>query len=102
LCYANADLEGEAHPSKSTSGIVIYALGTFIFWNLKMQGVVGQSTMQAEMIATVYGKVQIELLSDLTSVIGIASKDITRCILKVGLNCLTTLSLGNFQSDSQH
>ena len=30
LCYADADLEGEADTSKSTSGIVVYALGTLV------------------------------------------------------------------------
>jgi len=58
--------------------------------------------MQAEMIATAYGKVQIDWLRDLTSEIGIASKDITRRILNDGLNCVTTLNSGNFQSDSRH
>jgi len=32
LCYADADLGGEADRSKSTSGIVIYAPGTLVIW----------------------------------------------------------------------
>ena len=58
--------------------------------------------MQAEMIATAYGKVQIYWLHDLTSEIGIVSKDITRRILNDGLNFVTTLNSGNFLSDSRH
>jgi len=88
--------------SNSTSGIVIYALGTLVIWKSKKQSVVAQTTMQAEMIATAYGKVQIDWLHDLSSEIGIASKDITRRILNDGLNCVMTLNSGNFQSDSRH
>jgi hypothetical protein len=58
--------------------------------------------MQAEMIARVYGTVQSDWLHDLTFEIRIASKNITRRILNDGLNCVTTLNLGNFQSDSRH
>jgi len=42
--------------------------------------------MQAEMIATVYGIVQIDWLRDLISEIRSAIKDITRSILNDGLN----------------
>jgi hypothetical protein len=101
LCYADADLGGEADTSKSTSGIVVYALGTLVIWKSKKQSVVAQSTMQAEMIATAYGKVQIDWLRDLVSEIGIG-RGITRRILNDGLNCVTTLNSGNFQSDSRH
>jgi len=62
LCYTDADLRGEADTSKSTWGIIIHALGTLVIWKLKKQSVVAQSTMQAEMIATAYGKVQIDWL----------------------------------------
>jgi hypothetical protein len=57
--------------------------------------------MQAEMIATAYGKVQIDWLGDLVSEIGIG-RGITRRILNDSLNCVTTLNSGNFQSDSRH
>ena len=67
----------------------------------KKQSVVAQSTMQAEMIATAYGEVQIDWLRDVISEIAI-SRGITRHILKYGLNCVTTLNSGNFQSDSRH
>jgi len=81
---------------------LVYTLRTLVIWKLKKQSVLAQSTMQAEMIATVYGKVQIDWLHDLTSEIGIARKDITRRILNDSLNCVMTLNSGNFQSDSQH
>jgi hypothetical protein len=57
--------------------------------------------MQADMIATAYGKVQIDWLRDLVSEIGIG-RGITRRILNDALNCITTLNSGNFQSDSRH
>jgi hypothetical protein len=56
--------------------------------------------MQAEMIATACGKVQIDWLRDLVSEIGIG-RGITRRILCHGLNCVTTLNSGNLQSDSR-
>jgi len=57
--------------------------------------------MQAVMIATAHGKVQIDCLRDLISEIAIG-RGITRRILNDGLNCITTLNWGNFQSDSRH
>jgi len=102
VCCADAGLGGEADTSKSTSGIVVYALGTLIIWRSKKQRVVTQSTMEAEMIATAYGKVQIDWLYDLTCEMGIASKVSTRHILNDGLNCVMTLNSGKFQSDSWH
>ena len=101
LCCTDTDLGGEADTSKSTSGIVVYALGTLVIWKSKKQSVVAQSTMQADMIATAYGKVQIDWLRDLVSEIGIGG-GISRRILNDGLNCVTTLNTGNFQSDSRH
>jgi hypothetical protein len=35
LCYTDADLGGEAGTSRSTSGIVVYALGTLVVWKSK-------------------------------------------------------------------
>ena len=101
LFYADADFGGKADTSKSTSGIVVYTLGTLVIWKSRNQSVVPQSTMQAEMIATAYGKVQIDWLRDLVSEIGIG-RGITRRILNDGLNCVTTFNSGNFQSDSRH
>jgi hypothetical protein len=88
--------------SKSTSGFIVYPLGTLVLWIWKKQRVVAQSTMQSEMIATGYGKVQLDWLHDLTSEIRIASKDITKRILNDHLNCVTTHNSGNFQSDGRH
>ena len=102
MCYTDADLEGEADTDRSTLEIVVYALGTLVIWKSHKQSIVAHSTMQAEMIATEYGNVQIDWLHDLNSEIGIASKDITRHILNDGLNCVPTLNWGNGQSDSQH
>jgi len=66
-----------------------------------MQRGVALSTMQAKMIATAYGNVQIDWLRDLISAIGIGT-GINRHTVNDGLNCVTTLNSGNFQSDSWH
>jgi len=66
------------------------------------QSVVAQSTMQAEMIGTVYGNVQINWAQDLTIAIQIASKDITRRNHNDGRNCIMTLISCNFQSDNRN
>jgi len=59
-CYANANLGGDADSSKSTSEIIIVGLGILGLWRSKKQTLVAQSTMQAGMIATAYGKVQLD------------------------------------------
>jgi len=87
--------------SESTSGIVVYGLGTLVIWKSMKQSVVAQSTMESEMIATAYGKVQIDWLRDLISEIGVG-RGISRRILNDGLNCVTTHNSGNFQSDRWH
>jgi len=71
--------------------MVVYAIGTLITWNLQKQSIVAESTMEVDMIATVYGKVQIDWLRDLISEIGIG-RGITRRILNDSLNCVTTLN----------
>jgi hypothetical protein len=85
LCYADADLGGEADTTKSTSGIVVYTVGTLIIWKFKKQNAVAQLGIQAEMIATAYNKVQIDWLRDLISEIRIVTR-ISRRILDEGLN----------------
>jgi hypothetical protein len=101
LCYTDEDLGGQADTSKSTSGIVVYGLSILIIWKSNKQRVVAQLTMQAVVIATVYGKVQIDWLRDLISEIRIG-RGISNRILNDGLNSETTLNSGNFQSDSRH
>ena len=100
-CVTQMQTWGEADTRKSTSGIVVCSLGTLVIWKSKKQSVLAQSTMQAEMIATAYGKVQIDWLRQHISEIGIG-RGITRRIVNDGLNCVTTLNSGNFQSDSWH
>ena len=53
VSYVDADFVGEADRSTSTSRIVVHAIGTLLNWNSKQQSTVAQSTMEAEMIATV-------------------------------------------------
>jgi len=55
VCYADADLGGDADSSKSTSGIIIFELGILVLWRSKKQTLVAHSTMQVEMIATAFG-----------------------------------------------
>jgi hypothetical protein len=99
-CFADADLGGEVDSSKTTSGMLIFILGILVIWKCIMQTIVAQSTMEAEMIATAYGKVQIDWLQNLASEMGLGIG--TRKISNDGLNCVMTLSRGNFQSDSRH
>jgi hypothetical protein len=87
--------------SKSTSGIVVYVVGILVIRKSKKQTLVAQSTMQAEMIATAYGKVQVDWLQDLISEIGLGIR-VAKPVLNDGLNCVTTLNSGNFQSESWH
>jgi len=67
VCYTDADLEGEAASSKSTSGIIIVALEILVLWRSMKQTLVAQSTMQAEVISTAYGKVQLDRVWDVIS-----------------------------------
>jgi hypothetical protein len=96
VCYAIADLEGDAD-----TGTIIFVLGILVLWRSKRQTLVAQSTMQAEMITTAYGKVQLDWIWDVISETELGT-DMTRCIFKDGLNCVTTLNSGNFQSESRH
>jgi len=57
--------------------------------------------MEAEMIATAYGKVRLHWLWDVISEIELGA-GITCCIFNDGLDCITTLNSGNFQSESRH
>lgn len=45
--------------------------------------------MQAEMIATAYGKVQVDWLQDVISEIGLGIR-VAKPVLNDGLNCVTT------------
>jgi hypothetical protein len=54
LCYADADIGGDALTSKSTWGIDVYTPVTLVIWKSKKQRVVAQSTVHAEMITTAY------------------------------------------------
>jgi hypothetical protein len=102
VCYANANLGGEADSSKSTSGIIIiFALGILVLWRLLKQTLVAQSTMQAEMFPRAYGKVQLGWPQDALIEIDLGA-DMTRCIFNDGLNYVTTLHSGNFQSEIGH
>jgi hypothetical protein len=101
LCYTDADLGGEADMSKSTSEIVVWALRPLIIWKSRQQDIVGQSIMQRVMFTTAFGEVQNHWLRDFISVIRIC-RGLTKHILNDGLNCITTLNWGNFQSARQH
>jgi len=99
VCFANADFGEEADSRKSTLGIIIFMLGILVLWRWKNQTLVAQSTMQAEMIATAYGTVQLDRLRDVISEIELGA-GMTRSIFNDGLNCVTMLNSGNFQSES--
>jgi hypothetical protein len=81
--------------------IIIFVLGILVLWRLKKQTLVRQSTMEAEMTATASAKVQLDCLQDVISDTELGT-DMTRCIFNHGLNCITRLKSGNFQSESRH
>ena len=64
ICDTDVDLVVEVDLSKSTSETIIYILGTLVAWKSKASLIVVQSTMEVEMIAMVYRKVQIDWLKD--------------------------------------
>jgi hypothetical protein len=101
VCYADADLGEEADSSKLTSGIIIFVLGNLVLWRSKKQTLVAKSTMHVEMIASAYGKVQLNWLRDVISETELGT-DMTPCIFNDGLNFVTTLNSGNFTSESCH
>ena len=72
-----------------------------MLWRLKKLTFVAQWTMQGEMIATAYGKVQLDWLRDVISEIE-HEADLTRCVFNDRQNCVTMLNSGNFQLESQY
>jgi hypothetical protein len=55
--------------------------------------------MQAYMIATTSGNVQLDWLRDVISEIEVGA-EMTSCIFDDELNCITTPNSGNFQTES--
>jgi len=51
LAFADADFAGDPVASKSTSGYAIYADRILVLWKSKKQGLVAQSTMEAELVS---------------------------------------------------
>ena len=51
VAYSDSDWAGDKDTSKSTSGYIILINGSPLSWKSKKQGVIADSTMQAEFIA---------------------------------------------------
>jgi hypothetical protein len=108
VAFADADLGGETHTGKSTTGYLLYALGILVLWKSKKQTLVAQSTMESELIASAAVKRQIDwfsgLLSELTPSLQAASgvSQSPPVLLNDNLACVTVLNNGNFKGDSRH
>jgi hypothetical protein len=85
---------------KSTSSIVFYIDGILVGWKSRKQTLVVQSTMEAEMISTSTALRTVRWLDGITKELRFP---LTKPILyNDGLNNVTTLRTGNFQSNSRH
>jgi hypothetical protein len=67
VAYADADLGGETHTGKLTTGYLLYDLGILVLWKSKKQTLVAQSTMESELIASAAVKRQIDWFTGLLS-----------------------------------
>jgi hypothetical protein len=111
VAYADADLGGERHTGKSTTGYLLYVLGNLVLWKSKKQTIVAQGTMESELIASAAAKRQIDWLSGLLS-------ELTPSLNRLALPassvrpppvlfndnsaCVDVLTTGNFKGESRH
>jgi hypothetical protein len=115
--YADADLGGELHTGKSTTGYLLYVRGILVLWKSKKQTLVAQSTMQSELIASAAVKRQVDwfqgLLSELAPSLPLAEASASSespastsseppLILNDNLACVTVLNSGNFKGENRH
>jgi hypothetical protein len=103
--YADADLGGEKHTGKSTTGYILFVNGILVLWKSKKQTLVAQSTMEAELIASATVKKQIDWFQGLLSEIApslLASSSASPLILNDNLACVTVLNSGNFKGENRH
>jgi hypothetical protein len=103
--FADADLGGEKHTGKSTTGYILFVNGILVLWKSKKQTLVAQSTMEAELIASATVKKQIDwfqgLLSEMAPSLP-ASSSASPLILNDNLACVTVLNSGNFKGENRH
>jgi hypothetical protein len=106
VAFADADLGGETHTGKSTTGYLLYVLGNLVLWKSKKQTLVAQSTMESELIASATVKRQIDwfsgLLSELAPSLSVSRFASPPVLLNDNLACVTVLTTGNFKGDSRH
>jgi hypothetical protein len=117
--YADADLGGEKHTGKSTTGYILFVNGILVLWKSKKQTLVAQSTMQSELIASAAVKRQVDwfegLLSELAPSLPLAEASASSLplveasassdsplILNDNLACVTVLNSGNFKGENRH
>ncbi|TYJ54483.1 hypothetical protein B9479_004904 [Cryptococcus floricola] len=79
--FADADFGGDFRTKRSTSGFVVYFMGSVINWSSKRQPTIATSTMEAEYIATFAALLEILWLRSLLKSLGFAPSGPTR------LNC---------------
>jgi hypothetical protein len=102
VAFADADLGGEIHTGKSTTGYLLYVLGNLVLWKSKKQTLVAQSTMESELIASAAVKRQIDWFSGILSELAPSLVTSPPLLLNDNLACVTVLNNGNFKGDSRH
>jgi hypothetical protein len=107
VAFADADLGGEIHTGKSTTGYLLYVLGTLVLWKPKKQTLIAQSTMESELIAAATVKRQIDwftgLLSKLAPCLNVyESTPHQPNLLNDNLAGVTVLNTGNFKGENRH
>lgn len=102
LAYADADHAGDTIASKSTSGYLIYVDGILVLWKSKKQGIVAQSTMEAELVAMAEAWKNLQWVQDILQEIGHRKQNTTPTILNDNQSGVLVLNSGNLSSDSRH
>jgi len=103
LAFADADFAGDPVASKSTSGYAIYADRILVLWKSKKQGLVAQSTMEAELVSAAEAWKNLQWFNSVLHEIGhFTAKTATPTILNDNQSCIQVLNSGNFSSNSRH
>ena len=102
VAYADADHGGDTTDCKSTSAYLIYVGGTLVQWKSKKQGLVAQSTMEAELIATAEAWKQVQWMEDALRELKHETERPTLRIENDNMSTVLVLGSGNFSSSSRH
>ena len=104
LAYADADHAGDPVASKSTSGYLLYVDRILVLWKSKKQGLVAQSTMEAELVSTAEAWKNLQWIRDTLQELGHLPGETPSVptIRNDNQGGVLVLNSGNFSSDSRH